>query len=542
MGHTLTAGQQKGHNFQLLIKAQTRKKPVECTIKHTPAEKTATPCLVLGVFAKAPDALSGSGKAIDAACGSWLSGVIESEDLSATAGATLLLHSPPGLEARRLLLVSLGEKKDGGLSPHAYRKAVMGVAKVLAKSGVQKASLALLECPIAGKDMAWALREGTRLLVDGQYRFKAPRAPKKEGDDPKPLRKAHWLLPERMPLPPLQVALEQGMAQARGMALARDLGNQPGNVCTPTFLATTAREMADRLKLKVEVLERDDMEKLGMGALLSVAKGSDEPPKLIVLHYRPSKTTADPVVLVGKGVTFDSGGISLKPAAEMDEMRYDMCGAAAVFGAMQAAAEMALPVPLIAIVPAVENMPDGKASRPGDVVTSLSGQTIEILNTDAEGRLILCDALTYAERFKPACVIDLATLTGACVVALGKIPSGLLSNDEALAQRLLACGIDTDDKAWQLPLWEEYQDLIKSDFADMANVGGRYGGAITAAAFLSRFTKAYPWAHLDIAGVAWVSGESKGATGRPVALITHFLMEEAQRRQKTASPPPATAG
>jgi len=285
--------------------------------------------------------------------------------------------------------------------------------------------------------------------------------------------------------------------------------------------------MAREFNLECEVLERADMEKLGMRSLLAVAAGSHQPPKLIVLRYRGGATDAKPVVLIGKGVTFDTGGISLKPAAEMDEMKYDMCGAASVLGTLQAVTRLKLPVNLTVVVPATENMPGGGASRPGDIVTSMSGQTIEILNTDAEGRLILCDALTYAERFKPDTVIDVATLTGACVVALGGVASGLFANRDALARELLAAGEDAHDRAWHMPLWDDYQELLKSPFADMGNIGGRWAGAITAACFLSRFTRKFKWAHLDIAGTAWKSGKDKGATGRPVALLTHFLLQRA---------------
>ena len=322
--------------------------------------------------------------------------------------------------------------------------------------------------------------------------------------------------------------MRYGQAVATGMALAKDLGNLPGNLCTPTHLADTAVALGKQYAFDVEVLERADMEKLGMGSFLSVARGSHQPPKFIVMHYKAGKAKAKPVVLVGKGITFDTGGISLKPAAEMDEMKYDMCGAASVLGTFKAVAQMGLPINLVGLIPTTENMPGGGATKPGDVVTSMSGQTIEVLNTDAEGRLILCDALTYAERFKPECVIDIATLTGACVVALGKIPSGLLANDDDLAAEILKRGTESGDRAWQLPLWDEYQDLLKSNFADMGNIGGRYAGTITAACFLSRFTKAYKWAHLDIAGTAWVSGDAKGATGRPVPLLSEFLISRAR--------------
>jgi leucyl aminopeptidase len=320
-----------------------------------------------------------------------------------------------------------------------------------------------------------------------------------------------------------ETAVRLGAAIVGGMDLARDLGNLPGNVCTPTYLAEQATSLAKRHGLKCKVLEEKDMAKLGMGSLLSVTQGSEQPPKFIVLHYNGGAKDAQPVVLVGKGITFDSGGISLKPGAEMDEMKYDMCGAASVLGALSAAAEAGLALNVVGLIPTCENLPSGRASKPGDVVTSLSGQTIEILNTDAEGRLILCDALTYAERFEPAAVVDIATLTGACVIALGHVVSGLLANDEKLSREVQAAGDAAYDRCWPLPLLDDYQEQLKSNFADMANIGGRPAGTITAAAFLSRFTKKYPWAHLDIAGTAWKSGAEKGSTGRPVPLLVHFL-------------------
>jgi leucyl aminopeptidase len=321
--------------------------------------------------------------------------------------------------------------------------------------------------------------------------------------------------------------VDRGLAIAEGTKFAKDLGNLPGNYCTPTYLAEQALELGKRHGIRVDVLEQKDIEKLGMGCFLAVARGSREPPKLIVLEYQGGKRGAAPVALVGKGITFDTGGISIKPAPEMDEMKFDMCGAASVLGAMKAAALMKLPLNIVGVIPATENMPGGNAIKPGDIVTTLSGQTVEILNTDAEGRLILCDALTYVERFKPAAVVDIATLTGAMVVALGHIATGLFANSDPLARELLQAGETAWDRAWHLPLWDEYQDALKSNFADFPNIGTRAGGSITAACFLSRFTKSFPWAHLDIAGTAWKSGAEKGATGRPVALLAHFLARRA---------------
>jgi leucyl aminopeptidase len=333
-------------------------------------------------------------------------------------------------------------------------------------------------------------------------------------------------VPSRRELIPGERAIREGIAIAAGVKLAKDMGNRPGNICTPDHLADQAKTLGERFNgIQVQVLDRAELEKLGMGALLAVSRGSAQPPKLIVVEYRNGATDTKPIVLVGKGVTFDSGGISIKPSAAMDEMKFDMCGAASVLGVLHTCAELALPVNVIGIIPAVENMPGSNATKPGDIVTSMSGQTIEILNTDAEGRLILCDAITYSERFSPRVVIDIATLTGACVIALGNHPHGLFSNHSPLANDLLNAGRAAADRAWELPLWEEYQDQLESNFADMANVGGREAGAVTAACFLSRFAKKLHWAHLDIAGTAWKSGKAKGATGRPVPLLTQYLLE-----------------
>jgi leucyl aminopeptidase len=373
--------------------------------------------------------------------------------------------------------------------------------------------------------LSWNLRQAVLGMREAFYRFDQLKSQKKS---PEPA-----LARVTLPLPPaaaLAQALAEAQATADGMELARTLGNLPSNICTPSYLAEQAKKLAQQFKLQLEVLERKDMEKLGMGAFLAVTRASHQPPKLIVLRYSGAAKSAKPLALVGKGITFDTGGISLKPAGEMDEMKFDMSGAGSVLGAIRALAGMKAPVNVVGIIPACENMPGGHAIKPGDVVTTLSGQTVEILNTDAEGRLILCDALTYAERFKPAAVVDIATLTGACVIALGNHHAGLFSPDDALADELTAASRRADDPCWRMPLDEEYDEALKSNFADMANVGSRAGGAITAAKFLQRYTKAYPWAHLDIAGVAWKGGAAKGATGRPVGLLTHFVLSRAGRK------------
>jgi leucyl aminopeptidase len=366
------------------------------------------------------------------------------------------------------------------------------------------------------------------MAAESIYRFDRLKS-KAEGTKPH-LRKVMLGAISRTELAASEEALQQGLAIAEGMNLVKDLGNLAPNICTPAYLAEQAVAMARAHKLKATILGQKDMEKLGMGSLLAVARGSRQPAKLIALEYWGRAKKEKPIVLVGKGVTFDTGGISLKPAAEMDEMKYDMCGAASVLGTIAAIVRMRLPVNVVGIIPTTENMPGGNATKPGDVVTSMSGQTIEILNTDAEGRLILCDALTYAERYEPETVIDIATLTGACVIALGHVASGLLSNDDELVEELLYASRQAADRAWRLPLWDDYQEQLKSNFADMANIGGRAGGTITAACFLSRFTKKYRWAHLDIAGTAWKSGKEKGATGRPVPLLTQFLIGRALKK------------
>ena len=512
-----------------------RAKFVKYTIKITSPEKSKTGLLALCVFADG--SLPPMSRIVDEAARGRLVELISSGDLDEKAGSTLLLHGLAGVAAERVLLVSLG--KSGALSDKAWRDALSAAGGAFANSLARDGAIALEDAALPpGRDLAWALRQAARIVADHAYRFDAPRA---KGDSAKRgARKIAFLLSSE-PDPSQKEAFLHGQAIAEGMALAKDLANLGANVCTPARLAETALALGKRFGFDVNVLERADMEKLGMGALLSVALGSHREPRFIVMHYRGNEhrkkarkgrdSSARPIVLVGKGITFDSGGISLKPGAEMDEMKYDMCGAASVIGAFKAIALMALPIEVIGLVPATENMPGGNASRPGDVVRSMSGQTIEILNTDAEGRLILCDALTYAERFEPDCVIDIATLTGACVVALGRIPSGLLSTDDDLADELTKSGLDSCDRVWRLPLWEEYQELLKSNFADMANIGGRFGGAITGAAFLSRFAGAYKWAHLDIAGTAWLSGEAKGATGRPLPLLGEFLIGRAKARE-----------
>ena len=494
---------------------------MEFSIKSGNPEKQRGACVVVGVFESRK--LTPSADLIDSASQSLLSDLLRRGDMDGKAGSTLLLHNVPGTVCDRVLLVGLGKEKE--FRDKAYCAAIRNTLKALRDTGAQNATIFLTEIPVAKRNTGWRIRQAAMLSLDSAYRFDQFKSKKNENHSK--LRKLAFAVEQRSELALAEDALLQGQAIAEGMALAKTLGNLPGNVCTPTYLADTALQIAEDHAIQCEILERSDMEALGMHSLLSVAKGSHQPPKLIVLQYKGGEESDKPLLLIGKGITFDSGGFSLKPGEGMDEMKFDMCGAASVLGTLKAVALMKLPINLTVIVPTTENMPGGAASKPGDIVASMSGQTIEILNTDAEGRLILCDALTYAERFSPDAVIDVATLTGACVIALGHVATGLFANDDALARELLSAGDEALDRAWQMPLWDDYQDLLKSNFADMANIGGRPAGSVSAACFLSRFAKKYEWAHLDIAGTAWKSGAEKGATGRPVPLLAHYLLKRA---------------
>jgi leucyl aminopeptidase len=466
--------------------------------------------------------LGPAGAAIDAAHGGALTAALRRGDLPAKAGSTLLV----GLDGtcERALLVAMGDAP--AVTQSSFTSACRAAFRALQATSAKDAVSWLSEVEVSGSDLAHSVRTQASLARDGAYRFAAPR--KKPDTSPRgPAQLAFGVTKAQVST--VNAELRVAAALADGADLARDLGNLPPNVCTPAYLADTARKLGRQYGMKVEVLERKQMEALKMGALLAVAQGSELPPKLIVVRYEGAGPRQAPVALVGKGITFDTGGISLKPAGEMDEMKYDMAGAASVLGTLRAIGELKPKVNLIGVIAACENMPSGRATRPGDVVTTMSGQTVEILNTDAEGRLILCDALTYVERFKPSAVIDIATLTGACVVALGHHHSGLFSAKDALAEELLTASREATDPCWRMPLDDDYQDNLKSNFADMGNVGGgRAGGAITAACFLARFTHAYDWAHLDIAGTAWRSGAAKGSTGRPVPLLTRFVLGRAK--------------
>ena len=492
---------------------------MEFSIKTLSPETAETGCVVLGVYAEKE--LTPPAQRVDQRAKGALRAALD--DLPAKVGSTLLLRALPNVAAQRVLLVSLGARKEFGETQ--YRDAVRGAASALRELAAKEAALFLVDLKLDARPISWNVRQAVLNTREAFYRFDELKSQKKS---PAPA-----LADLTLPLSPeaeLRQALAEAEATADGADLARTLGNLPSNICTPSYLADQAKKLGRDYKLDVEVLERKDIEKLGMGAFLAVTKASREPPKLIVLRYDGAAKSKKPLAFVGKGITFDTGGISLKPAAEMDEMKFDMSGAGSVLGAIRALAGMKAPVNVVGIIPTCENMPGGAAIKPGDVVTTLSGQTVEILNTDAEGRLILCDALTYAERFKPEAVVNVATLTGACVIALGHVATGLFSNDQKLADELREAADDAWDRVWQMPLWEEYQEQLRSNFADFANIGGRPGGSITAASFLARFTREQRWAHLDIAGTAWKSGREKGSTGRPVPLLVRFALRHAGRK------------
>ena len=483
-----------------------------------------TGCLIAGVF-EGQDATSAY-QALDAASGGKLGAIVRKAGFRAGVGKHLQIHALDGVTADSVLVVGCGSKD--AMTPARYHKIARAAAEALTATGVRSAAWSLGEIDVDGRDLEWKSRVAVECLSGAAYRFDAMRSDAGEDKRIPPPERASIAV-ARAHRDEAAAGIETGRAIAAGVSLARDLGNLPGNVCTPSHLADQAKALAARHSaVTFKALDESRMKRLGMGSLLSVARGSREPPRLIVLEYRGAPPARAPIVLVGKGITFDSGGISIKPSATMDEMKFDMCGAASVIGAMEACATLALPLNVVALAPACENLPDGNASKPGDIVRTMAGRTVEVLNTDAEGRLVLCDAITYAERYKPDVVIDVATLTGACVIALGAHASGLFSNHQPLADALLAAGEHTGDRAWQMPLWDEYAEQLKSNFADVANIGGREAGAVTAASFLAKFASGQRWAHLDVAGTAWISGKKKGATGRPVGLLCQYLLDRAR--------------
>jgi leucyl aminopeptidase len=482
------------------------------------AASASTACAVVPVFDKG--SLTPAAEQLDKLTSGSISNALKLGDFSAKPGQTLLL--PGTAKVRRILLVGCGNAKQfNRATARQFVDSLSGaVNRTLAKDAIVHAA----DLSVSDGDSRWLLDCIGKGITASQYHYTRTLSKPKDGPNLKKVMVSHS---SDINTKTAQKALEKGGATGSGMNTARELANLPGNICTPLYLADQARQLAKATpKLSTKILDEKQMKELGMGSLLSVSAGSDEPARLIVMTYKGGKAGQKPYVLVGKGVTFDSGGISLKPGAKMDEMKYDMGGAASVFGTMEAVCQMGIPLNIIAIVGAVENMPSGGATKPGDVVTSMSGKTIEVLNTDAEGRMVLCDCLTYVERFNPPAVIDIATLTGACVVALGAHATAVYANKQELADQLLTAGVTSHDRAWQMPLWDDYQKQLSTNFADMANIGGPGGGSITAACFLARFTESYTWAHLDVAGTAWNSAP-KGATGRPVALLTQYLADRA---------------
>ena len=504
---------------------------MEYFVKSTNPEKQRSACVIVGIFdRRTPSALA---DVIDKASDGAIGSVMRRGDMDGKLGQTVVLHNVPGTLADRVMLVGLGRERS--LDEASFRKVIAASVRALRATGAIDSVNYLTHVEIKNRDFQWNVQQAVLTTMSEFYRFDECRGEQARTELPSyKLERLTFDVPRRSDLPIGEAGLAEGLAIGAGMELAKNLGNLPGNLCTPTYLADAAKKLGtggERSPVKVKVLEEADMKKLGMGSLLCVSRGSREPAKLIVLEYLKGKKGEKPIALVGKGLTFDAGGISIKPSASMDEMKFDMCGGAAVLGAFKAVAELKLPINLVGVVAASENLPDGRAVKPGDVVTSMAGITIEVLNTDAEGRLILADALTYTERtFDPSVCIDMATLTGACVVALGGYPSGLFANNAALARALSNAGEQIGDRVWELPLWPEYDDHIKSECADIANIatkGGRDGGAIIGATFLHRFTRRMKWAHLDIAGTAWIG---KRSTGRPVPLLVQYLMNAAAKK------------
>jgi leucyl aminopeptidase len=520
--------------------------------------KATVECLLIPVQATAGhNGLNAFGQTIDAYFGGELSAAIASGDLGSTIGQTIMLRPAAakmtetkttkssasasslsglsglsGLSVRRIVLVNFGTSKTKeikALSAKQFVDASTAAVKACMPLGCTTVMNALCEAIVEGKDLQWQARTQVTAARELHYKFSELKTAEAAQKPASKLTSIVLVASDKIIAQELQKGLDHGMALANGVDTAKRLGNLPGNFCTPAYLANQAKQLGKSHGFKVEVLERKQIQALKMGSFLSVTQGSDEPPKLIVMQYFGASAKQAPVALVGKGITFDTGGISLKPGGEMDEMKFDMCGAASVIGAFQAVAELKLKINLVGVIPACENMPSSNATKPGDVFTSMSGQTIEVLNTDAEGRLVLCDALTFVKKFKPTTVIDIATLTGACIIALGHYHSGLFSKEDALAHELLDAGRSAGDTCWRMPMDEAYGELLKSNFADLANIGGRAAGSVTAACFLEKFVDGYEWAHVDIAGTAWKSGAAKGSTGRPVPLLVEFLSKRAAK-------------
>ncbi|MDC9614635.1 leucyl aminopeptidase [Xenorhabdus khoisanae] len=493
---------------------------MEFSVKSGSPEKQRSACIIVGVFE--PRRLSSIAEQLDKISNGYISALLRRGELEGKVGQTLLLHHVPNVLSERILLVGCGKERE--LDERQYKQIIQKTISTLNETGSMEAVCFLTELHVKGRNNYWKVRQAVETAKESLYVFDQLKSSKNELR--RPLRKMVFNVPTRRELTSGERAIQHGLAIASAIKATKDLANMPPNICNAAYLASQARQLADNAaNLTTKVIGEEQMKELGMNSYLAVGQGSQNESLMAVMEYKGSKdANAKPIVLVGKGLTFDSGGISIKPSEGMDEMKYDMCGAASVYGVMRVVAELQLPINVIGVLAGCENMPGGRAYRPGDILTTMSGQTVEVTNTDAEGRLVLCDTLTYVERFEPELVIDVATLTGACVVALGSHYTGLMSNHNPLAHELLNASEQAGDRAWRLPLGDEYTEQLESNFADMVNSCGRSGGAITAGAFLSRFATKYNWAHLDVAGTAWRSGKAKGATGRPVALLSQFLL------------------
>ncbi|WP_218354675.1 leucyl aminopeptidase [Alteromonas lipotrueiana] len=495
---------------------------MEFSVKSGSPEKQRSACIVVGVFE--PRRLTAVAEQLDEISEGYISNLLRRGDLEGKAGQMLLLHHVPNVLSERVLLVGCGKERE--LNERQYKQIIAKTIKTLNETGSMEAVCFLTELHVKGRDTYWKVRQAVEATQDSLYTFLHLKT--KKGEPRRPLRKMVFNVPTRRELTVGERAIEHGLAVSEGAKTTRDVANMPPNICNPAYLWEQAQKLATNYEsVSSELVDEAQMAELGMQAYLAVGRGSENESMMSIIHHRGGPADQAPIVLVGKGLTFDSGGISIKPGDGMDEMKYDMGGAAGVLGTMHTIAELNLPVNVIGVLAGCENMPDGKAYRPGDILTTMSGQTVEVLNTDAEGRLVLCDALTYVERYEPELVIDVATLTGACIIALGSHASAVMSQHNPLAHELISASEQSSDRAWRLPLWDEYQDQLESPFADMTNLGGRPAGSITAGCFLSRFTKKYTWAHIDIAGSAWRSGKNKGATGRPVPMLSQFLMNRA---------------
>ena len=496
---------------------------MEFNVKSGSPEKQRSACIIVGVFE--PRRLSPIAEQLDKISDGYISALLRRGELEGKVGQSLLLHHVPNVLSERVLLIGCGKERE--LDERQYKQIIQKTINTLNETGSMEAICFLTELHVKGRNNYWKVRQAVETAKDCLYTFDQLKSNKTELR--RPLRKMVFNVPTRRELPSGERAIAHGLAIASGIKACKDLANMPPNICNAAYLASQARQLADSsANVSTRVIGEEQMKELNMNAYLAVGQGSQNESLMSIIEYKGNQDPESrPIVLVGKGLTFDSGGISIKPADGMDEMKYDMCGAATVYGVMRVVAELQLPINVIGVLAGCENMPGGKAYRPGDILTTMSGQTVEVLNTDAEGRLVLCDTLTYVERFEPELVIDIATLTGACMVALGHHYSGLMSNHNPLAHELMNASEQAGDRAWRLPLGEEFYEQIESNFADLANTGGRLGGAITAGCFLARFASKYNWAHLDIAGTAWRSGKAKGATGRPVSLLSQFLLNRA---------------